>query len=81
VLVPQESTFTIQDKNYVFVLDDKNIARAKSFQVLDRYKEYFVATDLKKGDVIILEGIQQIREGIPIKPKRVSSDSLYLSRS
>lgn len=80
VLVPQESTFSIQDKNYVFVVDKKNIVRAKSFNTVDRYKDYFVATDLNEGDVIVLEGIQQIREGVPINPKNVAPDTVSFTR-
>lgn len=79
VLVPQESTFTIQDKNYVFVLDKENVARTKSFRTVDRYKNYFVATGLSSGDVIVLEGIQQIRDGIPIKPKRAPDTLKFVS--
>lgn len=80
VLVPQKSTFAIQDKNYVFILDHKNIARARSFHAVDQYDQYFIATDLKKGDRIIVEGIQQLKDGVPIKPKMVVLDSTKLTR-
>src|SRR5690606_5702696 len=30
ILVPQQATFAIQNKNYVFVLDSKNLAKARS---------------------------------------------------
>jgi membrane fusion protein, multidrug efflux system len=80
VLVPQESTFAIQDKNYVFILDRENIARARSFDAVGRYQKYFVATGLRKGEVIVIEGIQQIRDGVSIIPKVISSDSLRLSQ-
>jgi membrane fusion protein (multidrug efflux system) len=79
ILVPQESTFAIQDKNYVFVMDDQNIARIRSFQAVDRYDKYFVARDLRQGDVIILEGIQKLKDGVPIKPIPIAADSLRLS--
>lgn len=80
VLVPQESTFAIQDKNYVFVLDGENIARARSFNAVGRYQQYFVAAGLRKGDIIVVEGIQHIRDGVPVRPKVIPSDSLRLSR-
>ena len=80
VLVPQQSTFAIQDKNYVFVLDHKNVVRARSFNAVDRYQKYFVASDLRKGEKIIMEGIQQLKDGVTIKPKLIAIDSTRLSR-
>lgn len=80
VLVPQQSTFTVQDKNYVFILGEKNIAQAKSFRVVDRYEKYFIARDLEEGQKIIIEGLQQLRDGAPIKPKLVPSDTSGISR-
>jgi len=81
VLVPQESTFTIQDKNYVFVLDKKNVARTKSFQPVEQYENYFVTTGLSRGDVIVLEGIQQIRDGVPITPKQAPDTIKFVSNN
>lgn len=79
VLVPQNSTFTIQDKNYVFTLDKENVARARSFEAVDRYQKYFVVSGLRKGEKIILEGIQHLRDGATIKPKFIFSDSTKVS--
>lgn len=76
VLVPQESTFTIQDKYFVFVLDKENKARSKNFNTLERYNDYFIAGGLKQGDRIILEGIQQVRDGMTVTPKRTETDTL-----
>lgn len=80
ILIPQQSTFAIQDKNYVFVMDKKNVVRAKSFHPIDRYKKYFVASDLLEGDRIVLEGVQQIKDGAQIRPVYVTSDSLRISK-
>lgn len=79
ILVPQQATFAIQNKNYVFVLDSKNLAKARSFNAVDKYEDYFIATDLSQGERIILEGIQQLRNGVPIKPIHIAIDSAYLT--
>jgi membrane fusion protein (multidrug efflux system) len=78
VLIPQESVFTIQDKSYVFVLDKDSKARYKSFNTLERYDDYFIAGGLHQGDQILLEGIQQVREGMVINPKP-NQDSVKLT--
>jgi membrane fusion protein (multidrug efflux system) len=81
VLIPQESTFSIQDKSYVYVLDDQNVARVRNFRTLARYEKYFVVNGLRRGDRIITEGLQQLRDGVPIKPRHISVDSVRLTRS
>jgi len=80
LLVPQESTFAVQDKNYVYVLDDKNVAHIKNFSNIGRYKEYFVVDGLKKGDRIVTEGLQQLRDGVTIKPMPLAVDSTGLAK-
>lgn len=76
LLIPQKSTFEIQDKSYVFVLDDSNIARMKSFQPVGRVDTYFiVGGGLKEGDRIIYEGIQDLKEGMTVKPRMMTADS------
>lgn len=74
ILVPQKSAFTIQDKYFVYVLDENNVARSTNFNTLDRYEDYFIATGLKKGDRVVIEGIQQLRDGMKIKPSKASGD-------
>ena len=41
-LVPQKSTFEIQDFTYVYVVDEKNVAKVRSFQPLERYHQFYV---------------------------------------
>jgi membrane fusion protein, multidrug efflux system len=80
LLVPQASTFAIQDKNYVYVLDEKNVARVRNFSSLARYQEYFVANGLREGDRVVTEGLQQLREGITIKPRLISTDTARFTK-
>ncbi|MBN9298363.1 MAG: efflux RND transporter periplasmic adaptor subunit [Filimonas sp.] len=70
ILVPQKAVFEIQDKNYVFVVDDKNIARMKNFEPEARVGNYYLVKEgLSEKDKIVYEGIQSIRDGEAIKPK------------
>lgn len=75
LLIPQECAFTIQDKYFVFVLDHENKARSKNITTLERYKDCFITNGLKQGDRVVLEGIQQLRDGMLVSPKRVPTDS------
>lgn len=76
LLVPQQCAFTIQDKYFVYVLDEENKARAKNFNTVERYKEYFIANGLNKGDRIVIEGIQQLRDGTKVTPLTHPVDSM-----
>jgi len=80
LLVPQASTFAIQDKNYVYVLDEKNVAHVKNFSSLGRYRKYFVVNGLREGDRVVTQGLQQLREGIEIKPRLISIDTTRLTK-
>lgn len=70
VLAPQKAVFEIQDKNYVFILGQDNIAQMKSIHVAQRIAGYYIVNEgLQAGDKIVFEGIQSLRDGQKVKPK------------
>jgi membrane fusion protein, multidrug efflux system len=82
MLIPQKSVLEIQDKNYVFLLDKNNIVTMKSFVPLRRFGDYYIVSKgLSENDVIVYEGIQNIREGMVIKPTMISTEELLKSNS
>ncbi len=78
ILIPQKSVMEIQDKNYVFLFDKKNnIVTMKSFVPLRRFGDYYlVGKGLSEHDLIVFEGIQNMREGMVIKSRLVSTEEL-----
>ncbi len=77
MMVPQKAVFEIQDKNYVFVVDENNEVRMQSFVPKLRFSHYYiVASGLESGDRIVYEGIQSVRDGMKINPEPVKMDSL-----
>lgn len=77
LLIPQKSTLEIQDKNYVFLLNKNQTVVMKSFVPVSRVGEYYVVSrGLEEGDQIVYEGIQNVREGMVIKPVAVSLEQL-----
>lgn len=70
ILVPQQAVFDIQDKNYVYVVDNNNMLHMQSIEPITRLSQYYVVTDgLKPGQKIVLEGTQKAKDGMVIKPK------------
>ena len=69
LLVPQKSVFEVQDKNYVYVVDDKNIAHTRSFvPSLRTGDNYVVKSGLKLGERVVYEGTQLVKDGQKVQP-------------
>lgn len=70
LVIPQNVTFEIQDKTYVYkVVDGKASASPVKVSRVNGGQEYIVEEGLKSGDVIVAEGVGLLREGTPIKIK------------
>lgn len=71
IMVPQKAVFEIQDKNYVFLLNAENVVKMTGVEVSQRIADnYLVLSGLKENDRIVLEGIQSLRDGQKIQPKK-----------
>ncbi|MFI3305039.1 MAG: efflux RND transporter periplasmic adaptor subunit [Rikenellaceae bacterium] len=70
VMIPQSTTYEIQDKRFVFV-NAEGVAKSKLITVtpVTGGKEYIVESGLSVGDMIVAEGVGLLREGTPIKAK------------
>lgn len=71
ILIPQKATFEIQDKKYVYTLNDSNITVSTPVEVqnVNDGKRYVVLSGLKPGDRVVVQGIgTMVREGMPVSP-------------
>jgi RND family efflux transporter MFP subunit len=76
-VIPQKSTFEIQDKYYVFVVDANNTVRAKNIVVKQRLPHLFVIeNNLSTNDKIVYEGIQNVKDGDQIKVEFISMKAI-----
>ncbi|MFY8190332.1 MAG: efflux RND transporter periplasmic adaptor subunit [Bacteroidia bacterium] len=70
LLIPQKATFEIQDKFYVFVIDKDNKVRTRNIQIGMRLPHLFLINGgLSSNDVILYEGIQNVKDGDQITPE------------
>lgn len=77
LLVPQKSTFEIQDITYVYVLDEKNVARLRSIKPKFRIPHfYIVESGVTNKERILFEGIQQVKEGDQIDPQPIEIQNI-----
>ena len=70
IMIPQSATTEIQDKKFVFVVQEDNTLKNTEVQVfkLNDGKYYYVTNGLKAGDKIVMEGVQNLRAGVTITP-------------
>lgn len=77
VVVPQEATFEIQDKVFVFVVGDSNKVASKPIGIAGKTAAwYFVESGLKPGEKIVFSGTGNLQDGMVIVPQPISADSL-----
>jgi membrane fusion protein (multidrug efflux system) len=80
LLIPQKAVLEIQDKSYVFVVNNDNTVSMKNFVPDTRIEDFIlVKSGLSVRDRIIYEGVQNISEGSTIIPRPVSMDSLLVT--
>ncbi|MDF2447800.1 MAG: efflux transporter, family, subunit [Bacteroidota bacterium] len=73
IVIPQKSTFEIQDKLYVYVLDKDNKLSVRNIESKHRLPHLFIVTKgLKEGEKIIYEGIQNVKNGMSLRPDFIS---------
>jgi membrane fusion protein (multidrug efflux system) len=86
LIVPQEATFEIQDKIFVYSVADSNKIATKPITVSGRTTNYYyVSNGVTAGERIVLSSqstllMGGLRDGMPITPQMVSTDSLLRAR-
>lgn len=69
VQIPQVATSDLQDKTFVYLLDDNNQVRRKSITISGRSKDnYIVSQGVNVGDRVLLSGLDKITDGSTIIP-------------
>jgi len=81
IVVPQEATFELQDKVFVYVVGDSNKVTGTPISVAGRSGNYYlVRHGLKPGARIVYSGHDRLRDGVIILPESISLDSLLRVR-
>jgi membrane fusion protein, multidrug efflux system len=63
LIIPQKATFEIQDKKYVFVVDNKNKVASRLITVSGTLPNlYVINSGLQLNDKILLEGVQKVKD-------------------
>ncbi|MES2266991.1 MAG: efflux RND transporter periplasmic adaptor subunit [Bacteroidota bacterium] len=70
LVIPQKATYEVQDKTYVFVIDNNNVVKSTNIEISARMPDlYVVQSGLSVNDKILLDGVQKVRDNDKIKYK------------
>ncbi len=77
LLIPQKATYEIQDKKFVYLLNDDMTVKSTEVEIatIDNGKEYMVLSGLKEGDRIVVEGVNSLKDGMTIKVASTQAQS------
>ena len=68
LIIPQKSTYEIQDKKYVFVVDKNSVVKSREITITGELPDlYIVKSGITANDKILLEGVQKAKDDDKIK--------------
>jgi len=79
LVIPQNVTYELQDKRFVYLVDAQNKITNSTITVMDQAvgQFYIVTGGLKPGDRIIAEGANNLRDSTQIKPVEANANDIY----
>ena len=79
ILIPQSAAMSIQDKKFVFVLDENNLTRRREIEIEGRTGEDYIISNnsLTANDRIVTSGLNKLTDSVKINP--IKSGSLILN--
>lgn len=80
LLVPQMATLEMQDKIFVYTVNDSNKVTKQAIQVVGKSGvNYLVKSGIENGENIVYKGMDLLQEGQVIAPQKLNTDSLKLT--
>lgn len=64
LVIPQQATFEVLDRRYVFVVDQNSVAHQREITVARELEDiYVIKAGLSAGEKFVLDGVRQVRDG------------------
>jgi membrane fusion protein (multidrug efflux system) len=74
LVIPQKATYEIQDKVYVFVVDEKGVVKSRNVSISSEMPDlYVIGSGLSENDKILIEGVQKVKDDSKIKYEFIAS--------
>ena len=79
--VPQEATYEMQDRTFVFIVADSNKVVSSPINIAGKSGNYYlVDSGVKTGDKIVYSGLDRLQDGAVIQPQPISMDSILKAK-
>ena len=67
-IIPQNATFEVLDKKYVYVVNEKNEVEQREITIAEELPYlYIIEKGLKNTDMILIDGLRKVRNGEKIE--------------
>ncbi len=74
LVIPQKATYELQDRIYVYVVDQNSVARSRAISVKQRLPNlYVIDSGITEKDKILLEGLQTVKDDDKIQTELVDA--------
>lgn len=81
LIIPQEATYELQDKLFVYTINAQNKVNSEPITVSGTSGNYYlVKSGLKEGEKIVYSGLDRLTNGATIQPQLLSADSLFAAK-
>lgn len=68
IQIPQVATSSLQDRTFVYTLDNDNKVERRSIKIEGTSKDNYIVSGLNIGDRVLLSGIDKITDGSEVTP-------------
>ena len=80
MLVPQRAVQQLLGKSFVMVVGQDNKSEARTVTLGDKVGSYYIIKDgLTPSDVVVVEGLSSLREGMPLNITMTSAEEMGFS--
>lgn len=78
--IPQKSTYEIQDKKYVFVVDKDGVAKSREITIAQELEDiYIVASGLAENEHFLVDGVQKVKDNQKVNVKIQNPETVMKS--
>ena len=77
ILVPQRAVQQLLGKSFVMVVDENGKSEARTVTLGDKVGSYYIVKDgLTAADLVVVEGLSNLREGVDLNVTTVTADDM-----
>lgn len=80
LLIPKRCVSEVQGNFSVFKINQANRAEKIRINIKEKYKDFYVVSDLKPEDKILYEGLQMVKDSVKVNPELVEFKSQFLTK-